>query len=310
MKCILCGEESAKPICNNCTKKIRVENPLIATKSVWVGIGAYKAVRNFEIEDISKLKAYFKLLIYPEVPHITSEDLSLLNEVLKIEKSLEMDDEAYHYLSILLFKMHLHREHYLAPFEVEEDYYLSMAKNFIVKGLEINDENVNLYNWAIKVGEFEGNRKMIKEYSYKAYEKFGGRNYLIKLLEILEDEKSHNEIVKLCDEYLEKSPNDFEIVKKKAKAFMNMEKYEDAQLTFLKAIEIKNDDWESWYLRGVCLRRIGKYGGAIQSFQTAIAINPQHKESYKNLIEVLEEIGQKEKAEEFRKRMNERFGGG
>lgn len=308
MNCVICGEDSAKPICANCTKKIIVENPLVATKTIWVGEGAFRAIKNFEIEDISKLKAYLKLLLYPEIPYITSQDISILNELLKIEKSLDLDDEVYHYLSILLFKMHITKDYYLSPFEIDENYYLNLSKKFIMKGLDINEENRDLYNWALKLGEFEGNKKMIKEYAYKGFKKFGDRIYLQKLLEILIDENNYEKVEELCTEYLKTHEKDYEIIKIMAKAQMNLGKFEDAQITFLKAIELKNDDWESWYLRGISLKNIGKYGGAIQSFQTTIALNPEYKESYKHLVEVLKEMGQDARAKEIEEKYKQKFG--
>lgn len=296
MNCLICGGNSSRYICGNCTKKISIENPLLITKSVWVGEGAFKIIRNFSISDPEKIKVYLKLLLCSKIPYLTNEDLSVLNEIIKIENSIGLDDEGYKYLSILFFRLHLHYKEYLRIYEVDDSYYLGLAKKFLSKAISINRSNKDLYEWGMKLAEFENNATALRE------------EYLKNLVAILEAEKDYEKIVLLCEEYLRKYGKDKEILKILGKSLMSLGRFEEAQMTFLRAIELQNDDWESWYLRGISLEKLGKYGGAIQSLQTSIVFNPDFVDAYRELVKIFDNTGQHDKAQLVRRKYLERFG--
>jgi tetratricopeptide (TPR) repeat protein len=62
-------------------------------------------------------------------------------------------------------------------------------------------------------------------------------------------------------------------------ALAKLKRYGDAIASFDKAIKFKLDDVDAWYNRGVALRMLENYGDAIASFDKAIKFKPNNDEA-------------------------------
>ena len=62
--------------------------------------------------------------------------------------------------------------------------------------------------------------------------------------------------------------------KKEGKNLIDLEKYQEAVVSFNKALEIKPDDYQAWYNRGSALDSLGRYEEAIASYDKALKITP------------------------------------
>jgi tetratricopeptide (TPR) repeat protein len=61
----------------------------------------------------------------------------------------------------------------------------------------------------------------------------------------------------------------------KGPALAQLGKYDEALLTFDKAIEINLQFFEAWYNKGFSLDSLNRYDGAIKAYDKAIEINPR-----------------------------------
>nr|WP_302850061.1 tetratricopeptide repeat protein [Sphaerospermopsis torques-reginae] len=69
-----------------------------------------------------------------------------------------------------------------------------------------------------------------------------------------------------------------------------LKKYEEAIVSYDKAIAIKPDYHEAWYNRGVALDKLKKYEEAIVSYDKAIAIKPDYHEAWYNRGIILDDL--------------------
>ena len=68
---------------------------------------------------------------------------------------------------------------------------------------------------------------------------------------------------------------------------------------------MNKDDYDAWYHRGLCLKNMNRWGGALQSFQTAVRKNPKFREAYDEILAILIERGMYSRALETLKKMKE-----
>ncbi|WP_293025922.1 tetratricopeptide repeat protein [Moorena sp. SIO3I8] len=74
------------------------------------------------------------------------------------------------------------------------------------------------------------------------------------------------------------------------------QEYEDAIANFDKALEIKPDDHQAWYSRGVALSILGRLEAGIDSFDQAVKIKPDHHKACYNRGIALLDLGKNEAA--------------
>ena len=68
-----------------------------------------------------------------------------------------------------------------------------------------------------------------------------------------------------------------------AKAFVSLEKNDDAESTFKRAINLKPDYWAGYNDLGVFYYKDGRYGDAIEQFKMVIKLTPDNYRGYNNL---------------------------
>lgn len=92
------------------------------------------------------------------------------------------------------------------------------------------------------------------------------------------------------------------VAKEKAKILLNKEDFANAVAAFDLATASKNDDYESFYLRGYCQMKSGNLDMANKDFAQAIVLNPKHEPSIKNKAFVSYKLKKYEEAvEDFTK---------
>ena len=78
--------------------------------------------------------------------------------------------------------------------------------------------------------------------------------------------------------------------------FFEWKDYEGAIASFDRAIEIKPDDHQAWYGRGLALSNLRRYEEVIASYDRAIEIKPDNHEVWNNQSIALENLGRYEEA--------------
>ena len=79
-------------------------------------------------------------------------------------------------------------------------------------------------------------------------------------------------------------------------ALVNLGRYEEAIASYDKALEIKPDQDEGWYNRGIALVILGRSEEAIASYDKALEIKPDKDEAWYNRGNALDNLGRSEEA--------------
>jgi tetratricopeptide (TPR) repeat protein len=74
-----------------------------------------------------------------------------------------------------------------------------------------------------------------------------------------------------------------ELLREIGRLFELDKEYEQASIFYGQAIHLRPDFSEAWNDTGIILRKLGRYGAAIDAHQKAIELNPQHYLAYNNL---------------------------
>ena len=79
-------------------------------------------------------------------------------------------------------------------------------------------------------------------------------------------------------------------------ALYRLERYEDAIASYDKALEVKPDNHEAWYNRGVALSALGRNDDAITSYDKALEVKPDKHEAWNNRGVALSALGRNDDA--------------
>ncbi len=113
---------------------------------------------------------------------------------------------------------------------------------------------------------------------------------------ILYADKSREEAIASYDKAIEIKPDDHEAWYNRGISLDDLGRNEEAIGSFDKAIEIKPDDHEAWYGRGVSLYALGRNEEAIASYDKAIEFKPDDHEAWYGRGFSLDALGRKEEA--------------
>ncbi len=242
------------------------------------------AIGDFENEDLIN------------APILFTKDLGKLNAMAK--RALMGEEENYMLLAKIAVRFHDALSFYLENFEIEENYYLKLAKKFAEK-VEGDDGKRLLIDIYRKMGDLDGAIEIAEELSSKSRE-----DKLLYARLLVESDK-WGRAIEIYERMLEENPTDVELWKHLAYALYRAERYEDAERAYLKVLQMNKDDAEAWYYRGLCLKNMDKWGGALQSFETAVRKDPKMKDAYEKILEILTERGMYARALDTLKKMRD-----
>jgi len=81
----------------------------------------------------------------------------------------------------------------------------------------------------------------------------------------------------------------------------NLHNYKDAVNCYNKAIMYNPNNWNAWYLKGICLALSGRFDESVISFTEALLHNPENPDILKAKRDVLQRLVEKEDAHNARK---------
>lgn len=261
MKCILCGKESLRPVCRDCTQKIREGAPFLIRRSFLFG--------DFE-EDVSK--ALEKGLFF-------DDNLKPLNKMAK--EALEGKKGDYALLSRFALYMHKNYSFYLRNFEIEDDYYLTLAEEFASK-VRGNEGKYLKYEILKERGNLKGALKIIDSLAKK------DEKYLLEKARLLVEMGEMDVAEGIYQELLKE--DNVEVWRSLADALFHRGSYDGALKIYERIIELDRNDYIAYYRLALCHQSLGNLEGAIDALRKALEVNKYHIESYLLLLTLYEKM--------------------
>ncbi len=273
MKCVLCGKESTKPVCHVCARELAMEHPFLLIRGFASG--------NFAGGD------YESGIIFPEM-------LKWLNA--QARRGLMGEDVEFLRLARAALRFHREYQDYLSIFDIERNYYLRLAKQFAERDTSVDGRYI-----LARIYEEEGTLDEALEVMEGIWKE--SREYAVYYARLLTAAGKWGRAIEIYNELLKSDPEDVEVWELLADALMSAEQWEDAERAYLRVLQVNRDSSRVWFKRGLCLRKLGKWGGALQSFQTAVRKDPKNREAYENILDILLERNMYSRARETLKMM-------
>ncbi len=272
MNCIICGRESKRPVCEECTHKIMEEYPFLMRKSF---IAPNKI---FELE-----KAIERGII-------SDENLIALNDMAR--KGLKGEEVNFEILAKAALFFHSRYAFYLENFEISPDYYLSLAELFAQR-VEGDAGKFLRYKILKERGNLRGALKLIDSLA-----KSGKKEYLLEkaalLLEMGEKDSAQGLYMEILDDAY--SWEHF------ADTLYAMAEYESAAEAYMHVAELNPKD-EVYYKLALSLVKLGRYKDAIEYLEKALSKNRYHLNSYILLHRIYGELDMQEERKKIATRM-------
>lgn len=101
----------------------------------------------------------------------------------------------------------------------------------------------------------------------------------------------YGEALASCEEAVRTQYNDWRFVSKLAEAQGKLGLHEEELASYDKVLVLKPDDADSWYNRGIVLRRLERYEQALDSYDKCLAIRPDHSSAWHNRGVTLFKLG-------------------
>ncbi len=255
MKCILCGKDSLRPVCRDCTNNIKEQHPFLIRRSLLFG--------DFQ-EDLEKSL---------ERGMLFDKNLKELNEMAK--KVLEGKGGNYALLARAALHMHKNYSFYLRNFEISEDYYLSLAERFASE--VAGDEGKYLKFEIMKErGNLKGALKILESIEQK------DRRYLLEKAKLLVEMGDIEVAEGIYQELLK--DEDPEVWRTLADALFKRGSYEGALKVYAHIAEISKEDYMAYYRMALCHQFLGNWNMAMEMLQRALEANKYHVDSYLLLL--------------------------
>ncbi|MBD2430490.1 tetratricopeptide repeat protein [Fischerella sp. FACHB-380] len=124
----------------------------------------------------------------------------------------------------------------------------------------------------------------------------GRASLLFELGNLLVSAKEYEAAIASYDKAVEIKPDYQEAWFMRGIALFQLGRYEEAIASYDKAVEIKPDYQEAWYIRGIALFQLGRYEEAIASYDKAVEIKPDYQEAWYIRGIALRQLGRYEEA--------------
>ncbi len=109
-------------------------------------------------------------------------------------------------------------------------------------------------------------------------------------------EQDYDNAIISWEKALEIKPDDDADWFNRGMALSDLGRKEEAIASYDKALEIKSDDHQAWQSRGLALSALGRKEEAITSYDTALKIKPDYYQAWNNRGLALSDLGRKEEA--------------
>ena len=272
MNCIICGRESKRPVCEECTLKIMEEYPFLLRKSFI----APKHI--FDIEEAI------------EKGIIADENLDVLNDMAK--RGLNGENVDFEILAKAALLFHRRYAFYLENFEVSPDYYLSLAELFAQR-VEGDAGKFLRYKILKEKGNLKGALKLIDSLAKK-----GKKEYLLEKAALLLEMGEKDAAQKLYMEILD----DADSWEHFADTLYAMAEYESAAEAYMHVAELSSNE-DVYYKLALSLVKLGRHRDAIEYLEKAINKNKYHLGSYILLHRIYGELDMPEERKKIVTRM-------
>jgi len=250
VNCIICGRESKRPVCEECTHKIMQEYPFILRRSF---IAPSKI---FDIEEAI------------ERGIISDENLAALNDMAK--RGLRGENVDFEILAKAALFFHHRYSFYLENFEISPNYYLSIAELFAQR-VEGNSGKFLMYRILKERGNLKSALKLIDSLAKK-----GEKKYLLEKAATLLEMGEKDAAQKLYMEILD----DADSWEHFAETLYAMAEYESAAEAYMHVAELKPKDAKVYYKIASSLIKLGRHRDAIEYLERATSVDRYHLESY------------------------------
>jgi tetratricopeptide (TPR) repeat protein len=176
----------------------------------------------------------------------------------------------------LLQHLNLSRERFYEDFKV---HFVFLVPHFVLKYLVRRAPD--FFDWNSGVFEFAMEQGLLRQESEQARaERFLKDNP--QQLTPKECQKKLLRVQSLIEEPNQSNDEKADLLFEQARLF-DISKEEEAVIaSYDKAIQLKPDDHEAWYNRGIALRNLGRYEEAIASYDKAIQLKPDDHKAWYN----------------------------
>ena len=227
------------------------------------------------------------------------EDLERLNTLAKNALGgYELASDDYLLLSKFALQFHRKFSFILDNLELGDNYFLNLAREFASRS-DNSEAKYLLAQAYFEAGAAEESEAIL-DGIWREH-----RDYALLYGKVLVANGKWGRAMEIYNEYLKENEDDVEFWSSMADAIYASGNYEDAERAYLRVLQMDKDNFRAWYMRGLCLKNMGKWGGAMQSLQTAIRKSPRYKEAYDALLSILMERGMYNRALETLKKMKE-----
>ncbi len=223
---------------------------------------------------------------------IFDKNLEELNQMAR--EVLEGKKGEYDLLARAALHMHKNYSFYLRNFEIEEDYYLSLAEKFAskVKG----DEGKYLkYEIMKERGNLKGALKILESIKKK------DRRYLLEKAKLLVEMGDIEVAEGIYQELLKEE--DPEVWRTLADALFKRGSYEGALKVYAHIAEISKSDYMAYYRMALCHQFLGNGNMAVEMLKRALEANKYHVESYLLLLSLYKKRNMEDERKKLLTRM-------
>jgi tetratricopeptide (TPR) repeat protein len=175
---------------------------------------------------------------------------------------------------------------------IKPDYsYAHTQLGFSYHSLGRNQEAIASLKEALRINP---DNTYARDYLEIAEQKQGGK--IGKMVEREADERSKSKELETAQELVRQNPNDAKEHYVLGTIFMDLDRYQEAIVSFKEAIRIRPDIFPAYFKLGLAYERLGQYQEAIVPLEEAIRIKPDYFKSHGLLGFAYEKLGQYQEA--------------
>jgi tetratricopeptide (TPR) repeat protein len=190
----------------------------------------------------------------------------------------------------LLQHLNLSRERFYEDFAF---HFVFLVPHFVLKYL--TRRAPDFFDWRSGVLEFAMDREQLYQQSAQATIEQWQRDDQWDLMPS-ECRKNLLDIQALIEEPYQTSERKADLFFEQGRLFRILKEYDEAIISYDKALQLKPSNDLAWLSRGVALRNLGRYEEAIASYNKALQFKPDYDSAWYNRGNALRNLGRYEEA--------------